>query len=413
MIEIRRMRHEELPQFYKIHAIVFNERRDFSEENDEDDDKEGEAPEHPPEWAWGAFDKGKLLAGTYDIDFLMRFDGKNAKMSGIGGVGTLPEARRGGLIRQIMDQLLPEAYKNGAIFSSLTPFSHDFYRSFGYELVCARNNINIATKDFLKLKPTGEFVHILPGDDTAALQEVHSAYIRDINHGICRDYWPDKRSWKQFTENDPYNTGIFLYLWKDENGSPRSYIKYKDEEDEDDAHAMSVVELAFADREGLYGALGLVGGLSAQYKQFRWPMPTFLDPCDFISNTWEIDQHIDPRDMTRVVNVKAALEMMRRPAPCGKGTGEGSYIVGVEDANIPENNGKYLVEFGPEGSRVSLTQKDADLHCDIGTLSQLVTGYRTLENALFSRRHGLELYGNMETLKRVFTLRPQHITEYF
>ncbi len=46
-------------------------------------------------------------------------------------------------------------------------------------------------------------------------------------------------------------------------------------------------------------------------------------------------------------------------------------------------------------------------------LSQLVTGYRTLENALLSRQTGLELCGNRETLNRVFTLRPQHVTEYF
>jgi predicted acetyltransferase len=111
--------------------------------------------------------------------------------------------------------------------------------------------------------------------------------------------------------------------------------------------------------------------------------------------------------MTRIINVKAALEMMRLPY------GEGSYIIAVEDTYIPANTGKYLVEWWPEGSRVLLTQKDADIQCDMRILSQLVTGYRTLENALRSRKSGLELYGNRETLDRVFTLRPQHVTEYF
>jgi hypothetical protein len=170
---------------------------------------------------------------------------------------------------------------------------------------------------------------------------------------------------------------------------------------------MSVLELAFIGREGLYGALGIVGGLSAQFNQFRWLMPAFIDPCDLSSNTWDIDQQIKPRDMTRVLNVKAALEMMRLPY------GEGSYIIAVEDTHIPANTGKYLVEFGAEGSHVSLTQKDADIQCDMRVLSQLVTGYRTLENALRSRKGGLELYGNREILDRVFTLRPQHVTEYF
>lgn len=405
MIEIRTLTADELPQLYKMHTVVYNMRQNFSDKKDEEKKKE-EALEHPPQWAWGAFENAKFLAGMYEIDFLMRFDNNSVRMSGIGGVGTLPEARKGGFIRKIFERLLPEAYENGVMFSNLTPFSHDFYRKFGYEIACARRNINIPAKEFLGMKPKGSFHQIFPGDDINALQEVHSAYIRDLNHGICRDYWPENRMWKRFSKDDPYSTGVYLYLWKDDNGTPRAYIKYQDKEG-DDGHFMSVTELAFIDREGLYGILGLIGGLSAQFRQFEWLMPTFIDPFDFIGNAWEIDQNIIPRDMSRVVNVKAALEKMRVPA------GEGSYIIEAEDAIIPANNGKYLVEFSPEGSRVSMTNKEPDLHCDIRILSQLITGYRTLDNALISRQSGLELYGNKETLDRVFTLRPQHVTEYF
>jgi len=402
MIEIRRLIQEELIQFLKIHTVVYNGRRDFSKE----EEKKEDSLEHPACWSWGAFENGKLLSGMTEIDFLMRFDGKNVRMSGIGGVGTLPEARKGGLVRRIFEKLLSEAYEKGVIFSSLNPFSHDFYRVFGYEIACARSNITIPSYNFLEIKPQGQFIQVFPGDDTSGLQEVHAAYISGLNHGICRDYWPDNRAWKRFTQNDPYTTGIFLYLWKDETGKARSYIKYQDIS-EDGEHVMSVTELAFIDRKGLYGALGIVGGLSTQFKNFRWLMPTFIDPFDFSGESWDIEQHIRPRDMTRVINVRKALELMRVPA------GEGSYVIETEDTHIPANSGKYLVEFGPEGSRVSNTRKDADIHCDIPVLSQLVTGYRTLENALYSRRSGLELYNNQETLNRVFTLRPQHITEYF
>jgi predicted acetyltransferase len=99
--------------------------------------------------------------------------------------------------------------------------------------------------------------------------------------------------------------------------------------------------------------------------------------------------------------------MMRRPC-C-----EGQYIVEVEDEQIKANSGKYLVEFGTGSTKVSKTGRDADLICDMLTLSQLVTGYRSLENALYTRQEGLEVCGNIDTLKSVFTQRPQHITEYF
>jgi predicted acetyltransferase len=402
MIEIRRLTAADLPQLYRMHTIVYNMRRDFSKEENQKIDP----LDHPAQWAWGAFENGKFLAGMYEIDYLMRFDGHSVKMSGIGGVGTLPEARKGGLVRRIFEKLLPEAYEKGVIFSNLSPFSHDFYRKFGYEIACARNDITIPTGEFVSIETRGTFIPVLPGDDTSLLAEVHSAYIAGLNHGIHRDYWPDNRAWKRFTRDEPCATGTYIYLWKDETGKARSYIKYQDAL-QDGEHNMSVTELAFIDRKGLYGALGITKGLSAQFEKFRWLMPTFIDPYDLSDDAWSIEQEGKPRDMTRVINVKAALEMMRRPA------GEGSYIIEVEDANIMANNGKYLVEFGPEGSRVQSTGKDAHLRCDIGALSQLVTGYRSLENALYSRRSGLELRGNPETLNRVFTLRPQHVTEYF
>jgi predicted acetyltransferase len=396
------MTHEDLLPFYRMHTIVYNQRRDYSQE----ENKKIDPLEHPANWVWGVFEKGKLLAGMFEIEYLMRFDGHSVKMSGIGGVGTLPEARKGGHIRHIFEKLLPEAYEKGVVFSNLTPFSHDFYRKFGYEVCCARKNISISTGDLSDIKAKGEFVHILPGDDTSLLANVHSAYIENINHGIHRDYWPDNRAWKRFVGKDPCVTGTYVYLWKDENGKERSYIKYQDVFEEDD-HNMSVFELAFIDKKGLYGALSIVGALSAQFENFKWLMPTFLDPADFIGDAWSVEQEIKSRDMTRVINVKAALELMRRPC-C-----EGEYVIEVEDENIKTNSGKYLVQFGPEGSKVSPTKKSADIYCDILTLSQLIMGYRTLENALYSRQEGLEVNGNMETLKSVFTLRPQHVTEYF
>jgi len=402
MTEIRRMENDDLLMFYKLHTVVYNLRRDFSKEENQKIDP----LDHPANWAWGVFNGKKLLAGMYEIDYLMRFDGHSVKMSGIGGVGTLPEARKGGHIRRIFERLLPEAYEKGVVFSNLTPFSHDFYRKFGYEVTCTRNDLTISTGDLTEIKPYGEYVHILPGDDTSLLAEVHSAYISNINHGIHRDYWPENRAWKRFTREDPFTTGHFLYLWKDETGKAKSYIKYQDVIEDGD-HNMSVTELAFVDKKGLYGALGITGGLSAQYENFKWLMPAYIDAYDFIGDSWSVEQEIKPREMTRVVNVKAALELMRRPC-C-----EGEYVIEVEDENISANNGKYLVEFSARETKVSASSRNADIKCDIQTLSQLVTGYRTLENALYSRQEGLEVCGNIETLKSVFTQRPQHVTEYF
>ncbi|MDR2103425.1 MAG: GNAT family N-acetyltransferase [Treponema sp.] len=400
MLEIRRINPEEFPLVRRMNTVVYNGRHDFSRE---------EAPDplaYPHRWIWAAFEDGKMVSSLAEIPYLMRFDGHDARMSGIGGVGTLPEARKGGNIRRIFEKLFGGAYEEGVVFSSLTPFSHAFYRKFGYELACSRNEVRISTREFLELPMRGKFTQVFPGDDTADLQKIHGAYIAGLNHGIRRDFWPENRAWRMFTRDDPYTTGIYLYLWRDEAGKPGGYIQYQDIT-ENGEHLMSVRELAFTCRDALYGVLSLVSGLSAQFKTFLWHMPTFLDPTDFGPPLWDISQRIIPRDMTRIINVKAALELMRKPA------GEGSYVLEAADSLIPANQGKFLVEYGPEGVRVGPAKGDADIRCDIPVLSQLITGYRTLENALRTRQQGLDVFGNREILDKVFTLRPQHITEYF
>ena len=402
MTEIRRLEKDDTSQFLNLHTIVYNMRRDCYKQEDIKNDPLS----HPAHWACGAFEGKKLLAGMFEIDYLMRFDENSVKMAGIGGVGTLPEERNGGHVRRIFEKIQPESYEKGYVFSCLTPFNHDFYRKFGYELAIPRNNICIAVNDFANIKSRGSFVHFLPGDDTSLLAEVHSAYIANINHGIHRDYWPENRLWKIFTKQDPYTSGSFIYLWKDENGKARSYMKYEDTLEGGD-HNMVVKEIAFIDRKGLYGILRLAANLSSQFEKFKWAMPVFIDPSDITGDAWNIESRFDPLHMSRVVNAAKALELMRRPYF------EGSYIIGIEDKNITANTRKYLVEFSPNETKVTKTTREADINCDILTLTQLVTGYRSLENAVYSRRKGLEVNGNFETLKCVFTQRPQHITEYF
>jgi predicted acetyltransferase len=379
--------------------VVYNQRKDFSKPEDDPLD-------HPVEWNWAALENGKITSIVGELEFLMRFDGHKVPMSGIAGVGTLPENRKSRGVRAVFEKLLPEAYEKEVIFSCLNPFSHAFYRKFGYEVASTRNEITIPAKEFSNFRIHGNFTPLFPDSDTAPLQEIHSICTANINQSILRDHWPDNRGWKLFTHSDPYATGIFIYLWSDDEGRPRSYIKYQDVL-KNDEHIMSVKELMFTDSEALYGILGLVSGLNAQFRQFQWPMPNYLDPTDFIGVAWDINQHIVPRDMTRIVHVKKALELMRHPGLSG------SYVVEVSDNMIQQNNQKFLVEYDSKKVNVSVTAKEPDISCDIPSLSQLVTGYRSLENALVSRREGLKVYGGIDFLNKVFTPRPQYITEYF
>ena len=76
----------------------------------------------------------KLMGGMILLDYQTRIGDKWLPLTGIGGVATLPEYRRAGVIRGIFKHILPRMYENGIAISGLYPFSHAFYRKFGYEV---------------------------------------------------------------------------------------------------------------------------------------------------------------------------------------------------------------------------------------------------------------------------------------
>ena len=82
----------------------------------------------------GVFDEdGKLLSAMMQIPYSVRFGGETVPLIGIGGVVTDPAARGQRAIRHLFEEGLPRLYREGYVFSALYPFSHRFYRKFGYE----------------------------------------------------------------------------------------------------------------------------------------------------------------------------------------------------------------------------------------------------------------------------------------
>ncbi|MDR0396435.1 MAG: GNAT family N-acetyltransferase [Oscillospiraceae bacterium] len=398
MREIRTLRGDEIEALEKIGTIAFNSRRDYSQKKPEDE------LARLDEWHWGAFDEsGRLESGMVIIPYRMRFDGHTAGMAGVSGVCTLPEHRRGGNVYAILQRVLEIEYEKGTEFSSLTPFSHSFYRRMGYELCNCRNELTASMESFRRYKAEGSFTQYLHGDPADDLTKIQTGYIDDLNHAIPRDKVHPSLGWSRFTREDPYKTGIYLYVWRDGSGEPRSYVKI--EQEPQPARAWVIKELAFMDTEALYGALSLLSSLTGQ--TVRWQAPSFIPFTDIVPDNWDITLKLIPRDMTRVVNVQRVLELARRP----KGSGE--YRVEVIDPQLPGNTGVYCVEYDNDSVSVKKTSRRPDLTASIQAFSQLATGFRALDDALLTRRDDLKLHGNIDILRGVFTARRQHLTEEF
>lgn len=401
MPEIRRLSQEESKLHDAISSICFN----YPFDPDKEESKEDKELASPAEWSWGYFLDGELCSALQEIPYQVRLDGNDVAMSGIGDVVTLPHYRRGGKVRALFAAMLNDAYEKGTALSALAPFSHSFYRKFGYEVCNDRYRVVLQRKAFSPPVHTeGRITQHMPGQPTDDLQAIYRAYTQNVNLAVVRDAWPNNRAWRIFTRRHPSKDGVFRYIWHDDAGEPRAYAAFSRDGRDNDELTLNVREIAYADAAALRAMLGFFSQL--QFGKLAWTAPTFLTIGDLFPECWDFQQTRTPRDMFRVVNVKSALTAMRRPA------GEGEYTLQVRDPMLAQNEGRLLVEYGPEGTRVSPTQRDADLTAEIPALSQLITGYRDLDSALFARQD-IQLHGNAGTLRSVFTARPTHLTEDF
>ena len=104
------------------------------------------------------FVDGTIAAKLSNHTFEQIVRGVWRSASGIGGVATLPEFRRKGLMRLLFDAAFADMRAKGHAVSVLHPFSHEFYGKFGY----------VCTNPFPRLRiKSSALQHLIPLTDGA------------------------------------------------------------------------------------------------------------------------------------------------------------------------------------------------------------------------------------------------------
>jgi predicted acetyltransferase len=395
-MEIRRIRPEEEIAKSKIQSIAFLFSRDFSKPPES-----AEPFQTDYDTGRAAFnDEGKMCSCLDLIPFDIRFDGRTVKMGGIGGVASLPEERQRRYIRSIFEYVMAEMYEKDYTFSYLYPFSHQYYRKFGYELNMTLRSYSIGASSLRHFEQTGR-MELNTGEDPVEVKRIYDEFISDKNLAVVRT----DKLWKRFLEKDPYRDNVYLYVWHDSSDEARGYVQFHTEKSSAARHNLRIHELIWLDRAALTGILGFLHRLSAQVDKILWRSPEFLNLLTLFPEPYDVAQEIITYGMSRIVNAEKALQAMSAPSGSGEAT------IAVNDDFFPANTGNYKLSW--EGGRhaVSRTQSPPDISCDIQTLSQLVTGYSTVGELAFAGR--AVVHGNKAALSQAFPKKPLFINNYF
>ncbi|MBR6451928.1 MAG: GNAT family N-acetyltransferase [Lachnospiraceae bacterium] len=390
-MEIRQLKKEERFEARKISVIAFHESM-------EDPQKEREESEKVTDEDWGAFaDDGTLMAHIINNRFDCYYEGELIKNGGIGAVSTLPEYRASGAITAIFRELLPHAYQNGEIISTLYPFNHAFYRKVGYETICWQNEYEFTPEILKNYRFGGEAILWKEGDPVSEFTEIYERFARKYNLAIRRS---DESMLKAHMKGDCYRDRKFSYLLK-EDGEAVGYLIFQDNKTETGAH-LTVKDLAFIGRKGFLAILGFLARFQADYEKITLFLPRDLELLSVIQspNAYAIQKRGRQEYMARIINAKELLSRMRKP----DGT---SFVIRITDDIIRENEGTFLVE----GKKVMQTQEKPDLIVSERALAQLVTGSVSLQES--SYREDVEICDKTAVLETVFVSKPILVEDHF
>jgi len=353
--------------------------------------------------SWGAFDEnGKLISGMINWPFAMYYDGHAVDMGGIGGVITLPEGRAHGNIKNIFRRLFSDSLQRGELFSVLFPFSHRFYRQFGYEVCHEGKTYRFPMEALSRYKQTSTARMHHPEEPDSTFREIYQLFASRYNFAVARN----DKAWRRMHEGDPYKCEAYRYILS-RNGTDVSYCMFKPIKTGEFQFDMHVFDFAYVDKEALFDLLGFLYRLKPQFQNIRMEPPTDLAIGALIDEATNLSVLSVSYPMARVVNVEKALLLMRHPSEAG------SYAIAVTDDFIPENSGVYEVHFKQTVTKVTKhpMNHSCELSITVQTFAQLCLGYLSLRMALL--KPDVRLFGNRETMERVFIEKPRFFADRF
>lgn len=361
---IRQLKQEEKFMAGRISGICFHERID-------DLAKKRQECEEAKEEDWGAFDeKGTLMARIINNRYTSYVDGQEIQNGGIGAVSTLPEYRNTGAVRNIFEKLLPYAYENGEVISTLYPFSHQFYRKFGYETVCYRNQYRFKPEVLKGYHFDGEAVMWEEGEDISDYFGLYRQFAPKYNLAVKREEALMKR---EHMKGNIYKERKFSYLLR-EKGQNVAYLLIEDVYQKEAAF-MWVEEAVWNSPEGFRAILGFLARFSADYGEIELTLPYDLELYSVIrsAKAYEIQKTTRQDYMVRVINVKRMLEILSKP----EGT---DCRIRVCDPQIEQNNRIWHVTENEV--EVAADGTETDMEVSIQAFSQLAVGAISLDEAL-------------------------------
>ncbi len=340
-------------------------------------------PRLDPEQIHVIEEDGEARAGVTVLPMEVLVDEKPAAMGGVAAVMVHPAYRRRRYAGDLMHTALRDMTDRGFNLSLLSPFSHAFYRSFGYELATEAVEYTLKPTD-LPTDPEQSNLRAYREEDLPAMMALLEAESR--GHQLCA--LRSEAHWRKTLGRKEFEAAVH-----EAEGEVRGYLIYKMSEyreGREPGRRLEVQELVAATPEARRGLVSFLAALDPDAFDVRY-WTSREDPLHpYLQNSY-VDAKVEPDQMLRLTDVEGALDHLNR-----KG---GPLVLEVADDVIPENTGGYTVG---DGEVVRGAEAENRVTLDVRQLAQLYAGYLPARQLA---RHGLveaSSHGALDLLEELF-----------
>lgn len=379
-LEIRPFKEDEADAFFRVPSIVFG--------NYTGQPRDPSLDMIQPEWSLCAFEDGELATTYAAYPMVQRVNGGKTPAAGVTFVGTLPQFRRRGHLRQIMEVDFKRRYEQRMEPLAILGASiAGIYQRFGYAVctTAVRYAIEPRWINFTpSLAPATGTWREGSKDELPLLENMY----REFSHGRNGFLHRAPVMWASQTlgsipDPNAHAPGPSVISIYEENGEPKGYV----------AWAAKWMPEWWGDRRGPGQRVFVRDFVYLTPGAYRamWEMLRNFDlAATVIIDTAAIDDpapHVllDPRELNathrdwifgRIIDIERAL-----PArPYGA---DGRITFEVRDAMCPWNQDRWTLETGSDGrASISRSKESPEMAMDVATLVQLMFGQISPTNAV-------------------------------
>ena len=395
-LEIRPVTDEEFPAYTRVTSAAF-----------------GHVPKDEEVEDWRAatdltrtvavFDGGEIVgtAGAWNLDLTLP-GLATIPVAGVTAVGVRPTHRRQGLLRRMMQFQLDDVVARGESVAILTASESVIYGRFGYGLASSEVRVAIDSDRDEFVAPIDDPGRTRIVDAATAgkvLPEVHDAARRLQPGDITRSqpYWDmilrDRESDREG------QSAAFYAVHEDPSGQADGYVRYRFKHDWE--HGLARNEVHVQD----------LVGLNPTAEASLWRLLLDIDlAATVIAGARPVDEPLrwllsDPRQLrvlhqsddiwVRILDVPAALAARRYEV-------SDRIVVEVTDPFRPSNDGRYVIDGGPDGASCARTDDDADIGLGVAELGALYLGGTSAVALAYAGRVREQTTGAAGRLNRLF-----------